>query len=73
MNLAAGMQRMAAMDTMELKPWGALDFVLMFLMWTIMMIGMMLPRDAGDFEFRRAQSREARAWGGLRADRRICP
>ena len=31
------------MDMMELRPWEFADFVLVFLMWTIMMVGMMVP------------------------------
>ena len=33
----------APMDMMGLRPWGFGDFVLVFLMWTIMMVGMMVP------------------------------
>lgn len=40
----SGMKNMDAM--MELKPWTALDGVLLFLMWAIMMIGMMTPSAA---------------------------
>ncbi len=29
-----------------LRPWGAFDFALMFLMWAVMMVGMMLPSAA---------------------------
>ncbi len=32
-----------AMAALQPKPWGALDFLLMFLMWAIMMVAMMLP------------------------------
>jgi predicted metal-binding membrane protein len=35
-----------AMMTVEVAPWGALDFALMFLMWAIMMVGMMVPSAA---------------------------
>ncbi len=34
------------MAAMALKPWTALDFVLMFLMWAVMMVGMMVPSAA---------------------------
>ena len=34
------------MTAMALKPWTALDFVLMFLMWAVMMVGMMVPSAA---------------------------
>ena len=29
--------------TLEIRRWGAVDFALMFLMWAVMMVGMMLP------------------------------
>jgi len=44
--MAAGMDGMDMGDAMlsaQFAPWGATDFVLMFLMWAIMMVGMMLP------------------------------
>jgi predicted metal-binding membrane protein len=34
---------MPGMEMGELHPWGALDFALMFAMWSVMMVGMMLP------------------------------
>jgi predicted metal-binding membrane protein len=34
---------MPGMEMGELRPWGALDFALMFAMWSVMMVGMMLP------------------------------
>lgn len=41
-------QKMAAMSSMGMKfmPWSLPDFVLMFLMWWVMMIGMMTPSAA---------------------------
>ena len=36
----------AAMAMPQIRPWGAVDFVLMFLMWAIMMVGMMVPSAA---------------------------
>lgn len=42
----AGMRAdgMAGMEQMvQIQPWTGLDFLLMFLMWTIMMVGMMVP------------------------------
>ena len=33
----------APMDMMGLRPWAFADFLLVFLMWTIMMVGMMVP------------------------------
>ena len=35
-----------AMAMTQIKPWSASDFVLMFLMWAVMMVGMMLPSAA---------------------------
>jgi predicted metal-binding membrane protein len=35
-----------AMGMTALRPWTALDFALMFLMWVVMMVGMMLPSAA---------------------------
>ncbi len=34
---------MPGMEMGVLRPWRALDFALMFAMWTVMMVGMMLP------------------------------
>ncbi len=49
--MASGMADMPAdlgdaMDMARVKPWGAVDFALMFLMWAVMMVGMMLPSAA---------------------------
>lgn len=33
----------SSMSTMGVKPWAASDFLMMFIMWTIMMIAMMVP------------------------------
>jgi predicted metal-binding membrane protein len=33
-------------DMLRLKPWSAIDFLLMFLMWAVMMVGMMVPSAA---------------------------
>jgi predicted metal-binding membrane protein len=38
--------QMADMAMPYLRPWSALDFLLMFLMWAIMMVGMMTPSAA---------------------------
>jgi len=46
---AAGMSGMAGaepMVLMQIRPWTGLDFLLMFLMWAIMMVGMMVPTAA---------------------------
>jgi predicted metal-binding membrane protein len=45
--MAAGMQGMGmAMAAARFEPWQPIDFVLMFLMWAIMMVGMMTPSAA---------------------------
>ena len=49
--LAAGMAEMPAsmgeaMAMVQARPWTALDFVLMFVMWSVMMVGMMVPSAA---------------------------
>jgi predicted metal-binding membrane protein len=36
----------APMEMMEIRPWDLADFGLIFIMWTIMMVGMMLPSAA---------------------------
>ncbi len=33
----------AASDVLKIKPWTGIDFLLMFLMWAVMMVGMMTP------------------------------
>ena len=35
-----------AMTAMRMKPWGMAELVLMFLMWAVMMVGMMVPSAA---------------------------
>jgi predicted metal-binding membrane protein len=37
------LKEMAAREMTGLKPWASIDFILMFLMWSVMMVGMMLP------------------------------
>ena len=34
---------MTASGMMRIRPWSGLDFLLMFLMWAVMMVGMMVP------------------------------
>jgi predicted metal-binding membrane protein len=41
--MAADMHSMAAMGMPEMQSWGAGDFLQLFIMWTVMMVGMMLP------------------------------
>ncbi len=44
--LAARMDEMpmsGTMDIIEIRPWTGIDFLLMFLMWSVMMVGMMVP------------------------------
>lgn len=43
-DMAADMEAMAGM--MQLRPWTGTDAVMMFLMWAIMMVGMMVPSAA---------------------------
>ncbi len=49
-SLAGDMGPISAADgvmaSVALKPWTALDFILMFLMWAVMMVGMMVPSAA---------------------------
>ena len=54
----------AAMAMPEIKPWSALDFVLMFLMWAIMMVGMMVPSAAPMILLFARVSRQAREPAG---------
>jgi predicted metal-binding membrane protein len=41
--MAGQMDSMAGMASMPLRPWSRTDFLLMFLMWAVMMVGMMIP------------------------------
>jgi predicted metal-binding membrane protein len=41
--LAGNMNAMPAGDMMAMRDWGASDFVLTFFMWSVMMVGMMIP------------------------------
>ncbi len=41
--VAGGMGDMGAAEMMQLQPWTVSDFMLMFFMWAIMMVGMMVP------------------------------
>jgi predicted metal-binding membrane protein len=43
MALAMEEMPMNGTEMMGIHPWNALDFFLMFLMWTVMMVGMMVP------------------------------
>ena len=43
---AAAMDSMSPSAMMQIRPWTALDGLLMFLMWAVMMVGMMLPSAA---------------------------
>ena len=38
-----GMSAMPSGEMLQIRPWTSLDFVYMFLMWAIMMVGMMVP------------------------------
>ena len=61
---AAGNAMHAAMGMTETGAWGAAEFVVLFLMWTVMMVAMMLPSAAptillvvGTYRRRRGRSR----------------
>ncbi len=41
--MATGIEGMTGMAAARLAAWSPLDWILMFLMWAIMMVGMMLP------------------------------
>ena len=43
MSSDGGMGSMSAADVLKIKPWSGVDFLLMFLMWAVMMVGMMTP------------------------------
>ena len=36
----------SGMEMLRVKPWSSMDFIMMFLMWAIMMLGMMVPTAA---------------------------
>jgi len=44
--MARDMGSMGAVCAMQLRPWSGTDFLLMFLMWAVMMVGMMVPSAA---------------------------
>jgi predicted metal-binding membrane protein len=54
---------MPSRELMAIKPWTSLDFVLMFLMWSVMMVGMMLPSATPAILNFAALSRERRRHG----------
>lgn len=60
---AADMTAMPAAGMMEIQPWTSVDFVLMFIMWSIMMVGMMLPSATPAILNFAALSREHRRHG----------
>ena len=43
MALSMNDMSMTAGEVMGIRPWSGLDFLLMFLMWAVMMVGMMVP------------------------------
>jgi predicted metal-binding membrane protein len=61
--------RMESMDmgamagAMEIRPWSAVDFALMFAMWAVMMVGMMVPTAAPMTLVYAAVARKAKAEG----------
>jgi predicted metal-binding membrane protein len=59
---------MRAMDmtssmAMEIRPWTAVDFLLMFVMWAVMMVGMMVPTAAPTTLVYAAVARKAASQG----------
>ena len=46
LRMSATMDPSAPMEMMQVRPWEPVDFGLVFLMWTIMMVGMMVPTAA---------------------------
>jgi predicted metal-binding membrane protein len=46
MALSMDEMSMTTSGMMRIRPWGGLDFLLMFLMWAVMMVGMMAPTAA---------------------------
>jgi predicted metal-binding membrane protein len=67
--IALGMAEMPAtvgeaMAMAHAKPWSALDFLLMFLMWAVMMVGMMVPSAAPMILLFATISRKSREQGG---------
>jgi len=61
--MAGEMGSMAASGMMELRPWEPRDFALMFVMWVVMMIGMMVPSAAPTALLYAAVARKARGQG----------
>lgn len=45
-NFASNMRSLTAVELMEMTQWTAVNFVLMFFMWAVMMVGMMIPSAA---------------------------
>ncbi len=45
-SMATGGAMASDMDVAGVRPWATLDFLLMFLMWSVMMVGMMVPSAA---------------------------
>ncbi len=70
LDMAADMDAIAGMmaGMMQPKPWSALDALLMFVMWAVMMVGMMLPSATPTILLYAAVSRRQRAKG-----RRLAP
>jgi predicted metal-binding membrane protein len=44
--ISSSLDSSAPMEAMQIRPWAPLDFGLVLLMWTIMMVGMMVPTAA---------------------------
>ena len=62
---------MSAADVLKIKPWNGIDFLLMFLMWAVMMVGMMTPTAIPMTLIYAAVARKA-ATQGTRSPRRRC-
>jgi predicted metal-binding membrane protein len=62
--MAGQMDSMAGMASMPLRPWSGTDFLLVFLMWAVMMLGMMVPSATPMALVYAAVARKAQRQGG---------
>lgn len=66
--MAMDMERMSASGSMmTLRPWTSLDFTLTFAMWTVMMVGMMVPSATPTVLIYAAVARKAARQGAVLA------
>ena len=63
MAVEMGGMDMGSSMAMEIRPWTALDFLLMFVMWAVMMVGMMVPTAAPTTLVYAAVARKAASQG----------